>query len=114
VAAVCFEEKRYGEDCSLTGSEALGYEDAARVLSNVCGRIISYEPITEEEMVLLTRGQGMSESSIRYACELFELVRRGVMAETTSIVSEVIRKPPISFEEFAWKNAEMCQIQEAA
>lgn len=114
VAAVCFREKRYGEECNLTGSEALSYGEAARIISDVCGRTVDYVPLKEAEMVQDARQMGIPESAIRYMAELFDNVRMGHMADTTGVVSEVTRKPPMSFEEFAKKNIEVCKIRKAA
>lgn len=114
VAAACFEERRYGEACNLTGPEALSYGEAAGVLSEVCGRSVDYIPMTEAEMEQDARRQGMTESAIRYMAELFAMVRRGFMADTTGVVAEVTGKPPLSFREFAEKNAATCRIRKAA
>jgi uncharacterized protein YbjT (DUF2867 family) len=114
VAAACFQERRYGEDCSLTGSEAISYGQAARIIADACGRIVNYVPISEEEMVQLDRHHGMPESSIRYRVRLFQEVRRGHMADITGVVKEVTGKPPMSFRDFAWKNSEVCEVRKAA
>lgn len=55
VSVNCFAEKesvktQEGEDCRLTGREALSYGEAARIVSEVCGRSVNYGPITETEM----------------------------------------------------------------
>jgi uncharacterized protein YbjT (DUF2867 family) len=114
VAAVCIEEKRYGEECDLTGPEALTYGEAARILSEVCGRTVDYVPMTEAEMMEQDRREGLPESSIGYRVRLFEAVRGGHMAATTGIVREVTGKPPVSFEEFARKNVDAWKIRKAA
>ncbi|MDR3567519.1 MAG: NAD(P)H-binding protein [Syntrophobacteraceae bacterium] len=114
VAAACFQERRYGEECDLTGSRALTYGDAARMISDACGRPIDYVPITEEEMAQLDRQKGMAESSIGYRARLFEAVRRGHMADTTSVVRDVTGKPPVLFEEFTRKNCYAWKIHKAA
>ena len=114
VAAVCFEEKRYGEECDLTGPESLTYGEAARIISDACGRTVNYVAMSEAEMVLHARQQGIPESAIGYMARLFEEVRTGRMADTTSVVREVTGKPPMSFKEFAEKNSDAWKIRKAA
>ena len=114
VAAACFQEKRYGEECDLTGPDALTYGEAARMISDACGRTVGYVPIPEAAMVEQARKQGTPESAILYMARLFEEVRRGHMAYTTDVVRDVTGRPPVSFGEFARKNAEAWRIRKAA
>ncbi len=114
VVAACFEQNRYGEECGLTGRDPLTYGQAARIISDACGRTVDYIPMTEEEMARIDRQHGMDESSIGYRVRLFDEVRRGHMADTTEVVREVTGKSPISFEEFARKNAHAWKIRKAA
>ncbi len=114
VAAVCFKEKRSGAQYNLTGREALSYGDVARIISEVCGRTVTYNPISESEMVKGARGQGMPESAVHYMVQLFAFVREGKMAEITNTVLEVSGKAPISFKEFAQKNADIWKVRKAA
>jgi uncharacterized protein YbjT (DUF2867 family) len=114
VVAACFEERRYGEECSLTGPESLTYGEVARIISDACGRTVNYIPMTEAEMVQHARQQGMPESAILYMAGLFDQVRAGLMADTTGVVREVTGKPPMSFKEFTRKNIDACEIRKAA
>ncbi len=114
VATVCFREKRSGAEYNLTGPEALSHEDVARIISDVCGRTITYKSISEMEMMKGAREEGMPESAIEYLAGIFGLVRKGLLAETTGIVREVTGKPPISFKEFVQKNVDICEVRKAA
>lgn len=114
VAAACFQEKRYGEECGLTGGDALSYGEAAEIISDACGTPVTYHPITEAEMMQHARQQGIPESAIRYMAQLFDAVRKGHMAATTSVISEVTGKSPVSFKEFARKNADIWKTRKAA
>lgn len=113
VAAVCLIEKRSGQ-YNLTGPEALTYGEAAKIISDVCGRTVTYYPLTETEMTRLAREQGMPESALQYMLPLFDLVRSGLMAQITGTVREVTGKIPVSFKEFARKNAEIWRLRKAA
>ncbi len=113
-AAVCLEEKRSGQQYDLTGREALSYGEAARILSDVCGKKVTYHPISEAEMIRLAREQRLPESAVQYVANLFAMVRKGLMAEITGTVRELTGKAPISFEEFAQKNADIWKVRKAA
>ncbi len=114
VTATVFQEKRYGTEYNLTGPEALSYGEAAKIISDVCGRAVAYFPISETEMTQGAREQGMPESAIQYLLQLFAMVHKGLMAETTDTVRKVTGKAPISFKEFAKKNADIWKERRAA
>ena len=113
-AAACFKERRSGAQYNLTGAEALSYGEAARIISSVSGRTVSYHPISETEMIQGTRKQGMPESAIQYFAQLFALVRKGLTAEITDSVRELTGKAPITFREFALKNSDLWKVRKAA
>ena len=114
VAAAAFRKKLYGAEYDLTGPEALSYGQAAEIISDVCGRTVTYHPISEMEMMQAARKEGMSERGTQYIAQLFALVRKGLMAEITGTVREITGKAPISFKEFAMNRAELCRVSKAA
>jgi uncharacterized protein YbjT (DUF2867 family) len=114
VAASCFKEKRSGKQFDLTGREALSYGQAARIISDVSGRTVTYNSISETEFMQGAREQGLPESAIQYLAQLFARVRKGLMAEITDTVREVTGKVPISFKEFAEKTAGIWKVRKAA
>ncbi|MGO9019576.1 MAG: NmrA family NAD(P)-binding protein [Syntrophobacteraceae bacterium] len=114
VTADCLLEKHSGAQYNLTGPEALGYGEAARMISDVCGRTVTYNPISETEMMKDAREQGMPESAIQYIGQLFAYTRKGLMGEITNTVLELTRKAPISFREFARRNADRWKVPKAA
>lgn len=114
VASVCFQEKRSGAQYNLTGREALSYGEVARIISDACGRTITYNSISEIELMKGAREKGFPESAIHFMVQLFTLVRNGLMAEITDTVREVTGKSPISFNEFARKNADFWKVPKAA
>lgn len=114
VAAAAFRKKLYGAEYDLTGPEALSYGQAAEIISDACGRTVTYHPISEMEMMQAARKEGMSERGTQYIAQLFALVRKGSMAEITGVVREVTGKAPISFKEFALGAAELCRVRKAA
>ncbi len=75
---------------------------------------MAYESISEADLMKGAREQGIPESAIQYIALLFSLVRNGLMAEITDTVREVTGKPPVSFTEFARKNAGVWKVRKAA
>jgi uncharacterized protein YbjT (DUF2867 family) len=114
VATVCFKEKRPGEEYDLTGREALDYAEVARIISEACGREVSYKPISETELMSGSREQGMPESAVQVIVSLFRMVGEGLMAEITDAVRRVTGNDPISFREFTLKNADVWKMRKAA
>jgi uncharacterized protein YbjT (DUF2867 family) len=114
VAAVCLLEKRSGAQYNLTGFEAFGYGEVARMISDACGRTITYNPISETELMKDARELGMPESAVQYVGQLFAYTRKGLMAEITNAVLEVTKRAPISFKEYARRNADRWKMRKAA
>ncbi len=114
VASVCFQGKHSGAQYNLTGREALSYAEVARIISDACGRTMTYKPITETELMEGSREQEMPESAIHYMVQLFASVRKGLTEEITDTVSRLTGKEPVSFKEFARKNADIWKVRKAA
>jgi uncharacterized protein YbjT (DUF2867 family) len=114
VAATAFEKKIFGVEYNLTGPEALGYGEAAGVLSAVAGIKVAYHAISEEEMLQGARNKGMPEHAAKYIALLFSVVRKGLTAAVTRDVHSVTGKDPISFAEFVQRNSGFWRMREAA
>ena len=113
-AATAFEKKHYGAEYNLTGPEALSYGQVAEIISALCGRTVTYHPISETEMAKGARDKGMPESAIRYLADLFSAVRNGLMATITDGVRKVIERDAVSFSEFAQMSTAFCKQSKAA
>lgn len=113
-AARAFQEKRYGAEYDLTGPEALDYAEVARIISKFSGREVVYRPISESTMMLKARQNGWPEEAARYVAVLYSAVRAGIMAEVTDGVRQATGRSPISFNEFARKNASHWRMEKAA
>lgn len=105
VAAVAFQKQHFGAEYNLTGPAALNHTQVAGIISEVSGRPIKYQPLPEEAMLQGARDQGMPEDAIRYMAVLYSAVRAGWTAAVSDAVEKVTGRPPISFGEFARKNA---------
>ena len=105
VVAVAFKKQHFGAEYNLTGPAALDHGQVARIISEVCGRQIQYHALSEEAMMQGARDQGLPDGVIRYMAVLYDAVRSGWMSAVTDDVQNVTGRPPLSFGDFAQKNA---------
>jgi uncharacterized protein YbjT (DUF2867 family) len=99
--AVLSEGGHDGDVLTITGPEAVTYEEAAEALSAATGRTIRYVDVPPE-----AAGQGMLEAGIPDwlvddLLVLYGLQRDGYAAEITPTVKEVARVEPHTFAHFA-------------
>jgi uncharacterized protein YbjT (DUF2867 family) len=101
VAALAFQQERYGMTYNLTGPSALDHAEVAKIISEVSGKAITYQALSEDAMLQGARANGMPESAVQYLAALYRPVRQGLMSTVTEDVQQVTGKAPISFAEFA-------------
>jgi len=109
VAAAAFAEKRHGQEHNLTGPEALDHIEAARLISEVAGRKITYHALPEAFMLMGARDQGMPEEVVQYVAKLYSAVRGGQTEVVTDGVEAVIGRKPETFEAFTRRNGKHWQ-----
>jgi len=105
VAATAFAESLIGKEYNLTGPRALDHAEAAAIISEAAGKTISYNAIPKEAMLQGARDKGMPEGAVQYMAVLYQAVRNGWTEGVTADVEQVTGKAPVTFEEFAKKNA---------
>ena len=113
-AVAAFTRKLFGIEDDLTGTEALDYGQVAAIISYVSGRKVVYQAITEEAMRQMVLGNGMPESAAQYIAMIFSAVRDGRMAVVTSDILELTGESPMTFDEFAARNAKYWKLEKAA
>jgi uncharacterized protein YbjT (DUF2867 family) len=106
VAAAAFDEALFGAELNLTGPTALDHQQVAKIISEVSGRQIHYQALTEEAMLQGARDQGLPEGAVQYMGMLYSAVRSGWLAVITEDVQRVIGRPPVSFGDFAQAHAD--------
>ncbi|MGI8833566.1 MAG: SDR family oxidoreductase [Nitrososphaeraceae archaeon] len=94
------DTKHNGRAYTITGPEAISYEDAARILSEQVGKKISYVNISEEQAREGMKAIGMGEWLINSMMELYSITRMGYVSQISSAVDEVTGRMPISFNQF--------------
>lgn len=85
----------------LTGLEAMSYDDAALVLTSILGRAISYENPGITSFYRRMRQRGRSRAFIAVMIALYTTARLGMAAHLSPDLERLLRRPPISFAEFA-------------
>lgn len=94
-----------GQSFNLTGPEALGYDEAAALLSQVVGKPVSYTPIDDETFVANLTGAGLGEDYARFLATIFHPVREGWTAGVTDAVETLTGGKPRSVADWATENA---------
>ena len=105
MAAAAFNGGHVGHEYNLTGPAALDHSEVASLISQACGRTITYQPASEEAMLQTARQNGLPESSAQFLGMLYTVVRNGWAARVTGDVQQVTGWMPISFATFAARHA---------
>lgn len=101
------EEGHLDRIYTLTGSEAISYQDAAAVLSRVCGRPIRYVPTSDEEFRQALLAAGWHGAQADLLVTRFAGVRAGEAARVTGDIRRLLGRDPLRFANFAKENADV-------
>lgn len=104
-AAALATDRFDGRAFNLTGPEALGYGEAAAILSSVTGKPIAYTPVSDDAFVDILTGAGVPEPYARFLATLFHPVREGWTAGITGDVETLTGHAPRTLETYARDNA---------
>lgn len=91
---------------TITGPEALSYDDVAAILSRVSGRSLKHVRVDDAEARRRMIATGMPEGYADLLVGLDAAIRAGAEDRVTDTVERVTGRPPRSFEAFARANAE--------
>lgn len=90
-----------GKSYVLTGPEALTYYEVAEKLSAALGKTVSYVDVPLETARKTMLDSGAPDWFVDGQMEQFQVRLKGFQSEVTSVISEVAKKQPISFAQFA-------------
>jgi len=90
-----------GKTFNLTGPEALSYAEAAVILSDVIGKPVAYNAITDEAFVGILTGAGVPADYASFLASIFYPVRQGWTAAVTGDVETLTGKAPRSLKTYA-------------
>jgi uncharacterized protein YbjT (DUF2867 family) len=96
-----------GKAYTITGPEAISYDDVARILSEQVGKKISYVDISEDDARKGMKETGSDEWTINYMIELFDIIRKGYLSQVSSVVDDVTGKRPTTMSQFAKDNSKV-------
>ncbi len=83
-----------GRAFNLTGPQALGYAQAATILSEVLRKPISYTPIDDAAFIAMLAGAGVPRDYAEFLAAIFHPVREGWTAAVTDAVSTLSGHAP--------------------
>ena len=107
VAAKCLVEPGHkGKTYELTGIEALSNADIAAKLSAVLGRKISYYDVTAQQALESMTKADVPVWMAKALLELFAICKAGYAARVSPAVQEILKREPITFDEFLSANIE--------
>ena len=107
VAATVLTEpgQHAGRIHELTGPRALTFAEAVEVISRASGLPMTYRQISPAEYAADLVRQGLDAEVARDLAEMYVIMERGVIAETTDGVASVLGRPPRAFEDYALRTA---------
>lgn len=99
-AAVLTGDGHHGQVYSLTGPEALSYDDAAGVLSRVLERPVRFRGLSDEDARAEMLERGLPASYADSLIEVSRAYRHGGAETVTTTVAELTGRAPGTFEQF--------------
>lgn len=103
-----------GKAYHLTGLEALTMHEVAKKLSKATGRDITYENVPPQKMIEAQLASGMPEARALALAELFAERRKGAESKVHHDIEGLLRRKPISFDDFAHRWAAIFNGQQPA
>lgn len=88
-------------DHVITGPEALTYDQVAGILSEVLGRPVRHENLSEDALAERQLAQGMEPAYARLLSSMDTAIAGGSEDRTTDTVARVTGRSPRAFEDFA-------------
>jgi uncharacterized protein YbjT (DUF2867 family) len=88
-----------------TGPESLSYADAAKVLSEVLGRPVTFHPLTFEEQKQAMTDAGIPGHIAEMNAQALTLFAQGDSDWVTDDVPSILGRPASTFEQFVTDHA---------
>ncbi|MCJ8053524.1 SDR family oxidoreductase [Shinella curvata] len=89
---------------NLTGPEALGYAEAAKLLSEITGKPVAYQPVDDATFVGILTGAGVPDDYANFLAAIFHPVREGWTAPVSDAVQTLTGHAPRSLAAYAADN----------
>ena len=98
-------EKHKNKGYSITGGEAIDYNEVAKILSEELGREITYanlKPSLAKQYWIQIRGLDKEYSTVMEM--LYMMTRMGTAKKVTTVYKDIMNKEPQTFRQFVRKN----------
>jgi uncharacterized protein YbjT (DUF2867 family) len=106
VAAAALSSSRFrGEALPMTGPEALSYAEMAAKIGAAIGKTVRFREISEGVARQSMAMGGDSDAVIDAHLSIYRAIREQRLAKVTDTVQRVLRRRPISFDEWVEQNA---------
>jgi len=113
-AAICLTTPGHeGAAYELTGSEALTYEQVAAVLSEACDRPINYARPSAKQFKARMKAEGHPDEFVSVMGSIYAIAKLGMAAGTTDDFERLVGRAPVTFADWASRNAACFDIQPA-
>lgn len=104
-AAALTTDRFDGKAFNLTGPDALGYAEAAALISEAIGKPVAYQAVDDETFVGILVGAGVPEVYARFLASIFYPVREGWTAVVTNDVQTLTGHPARAVAAWVKENA---------
>jgi len=104
-AAALTTDRFDGKAFNLTGPEALGYAEAAALISEAIGKPVAYRAVDDDTFVGILVGAGVPEVYARFLASIFYPVREGWTAVVTDDVRTLTGHPARQVAAWVKENA---------
>lgn len=108
-ANILTETGHEGRTYDITGPEALSNDQIAAKLSNIVGREIRYEPISDEAMQQGLSAAGFSQWYANAVVELYRFFRQGGGAPVTPDLEQLIKRKPLTLDNYLQEHIQQFQ-----
>jgi uncharacterized protein YbjT (DUF2867 family) len=104
-AVLLMTDAHSGETLTLSGPEAITYDQIAEILTRTAGKPVTFIPVPDEAARGAMIGNGMPEWLAGNLVTLFRLLRGGAGSEVTDAFQRVAGRAPRSFAEWVADHA---------
>lgn len=94
-----------GEVYELTGPRPITFAEAVDLISRAAGRPVTYKQITTTEYIAALIEDGFSDEDARHLADMYVVMQRGLIADTTDGVATLLQREPRSFEDYVLRTA---------
>lgn len=112
--AALIADKFAGQALPITGPESLSYGEMGTKIGAKIGKIVRFEPISDEEVRSRMAASGDSEAEIDAHLSIYRGIREGKLAGITDTIERVLGREPLSFDRWIEENIEAFTVRSEA